>query len=106
MQQAFSSESLFILALALFLGFELLSRIPETLHAHILLLCCGLAGVLVIGAAMFIRSDNSGSLAGAMLGFVSVVLASAAVVGGCRSALRALDILKAGAGEKAEGPKS
>jgi NAD(P) transhydrogenase subunit alpha len=66
-------ELLFILALAIFLGFELISRVPSTLHTPLMSGSNAISGITLVGA---LTSLNPGALN--QDGF-TIVLAVAAV---------------------------
>jgi NAD(P) transhydrogenase subunit alpha len=66
-------DLLFILVLAMFLGFELISKVPSTLHTPLMSGSNAISGITLVGALTSLNSEalnNSG---------VSVILAVAAV---------------------------
>ena len=66
--------------LAILLGFEVISRVPATLHTPLMSGTNSIHGIVLVGAiALAATADNP--LTGA-LGFVAVVFAAANVVGG------------------------
>lgn len=71
---------LFILTLAVFLGFELISRVPSTLHTPLMSGSNAISGITVVGA---ILSAGSGQdTLSIVLGTVAVAAAAVNVVGG------------------------
>lgn len=73
-------QLLFIFALAAFLGFELISKVPSQLHTPLMSGSNAISGITVVGALLAVNVDH-GAVAAA-LGFLAVVLASVNVVGG------------------------
>ncbi|MBV1882209.1 MAG: NAD(P) transhydrogenase subunit alpha [Pseudomonadales bacterium] len=70
----------FILMLAIFLGFELINKVPATLHTPLMSGANAISGITVVGA---IASAGSGSGDAAnILGAIAVALATINVVGG------------------------
>jgi NAD(P) transhydrogenase subunit alpha len=72
--------SLTIFALAVFLGFQLISRVPTLLHTPLMSGTNAISGIVVVGAILVVGGSES-TLAQA-LGFVALVLATINVVGG------------------------
>jgi len=69
-----------IFALAIFIGFEIITKIPPTLHTPLMSGSNAISGITVIGA-LLAAGSGQGWLASS-LGFVAVVLATLNVVGG------------------------
>ena len=70
----------FILILAIFLGFELINKVPATLHTPLMSGSNAISGITLIGA---VASAGAGSAQMAtILGTAAVVFASINVVGG------------------------
>ncbi len=82
----------FILVLAAFLGFELIQKVPATLHTPLMSGANAISGVTLIGALVAAGSDNSELTT--WLGFASVVFASINVVGGYMVTDRMLSMFK------------
>ena len=74
------SYLLFILMLAVFLGFELINKVPATLHTPLLSGANAISGITVVGAIALAGSGEQ-DLA-QWLGAGAVALASINVVGG------------------------
>jgi NAD(P) transhydrogenase subunit alpha len=70
----------YVFVLALFVGFEVISRVPSTLHTPLMSGANAIHGVIVIGAIL-VAGVLPGPV-GAFLGFLAVVLGTANVVGG------------------------
>lgn len=72
--------ALTLFILAVFLGFELITKVPATLHTPLMSGSNAVSGITLIGAMVSAGADHS-SLA-TWLGVVAVVLATVNVVGG------------------------
>ena len=73
-------ENLTLFVLAGFLGYELITKIPATLHTPLISGTNAISGITLIGSVLVAGSGHS-SLA-IVLGFLAVVLATINVVGG------------------------
>ena len=71
---------LYVFILAIFVGFEVISKVPSTLHTPLMSGANAIHGIIVIGA-MLVSAAIGGPL-GLVLGFFAVVLGTANVVGG------------------------
>ncbi len=70
---------LFIFVLAIFLGVELIRRVPSQLHTPLMSGSNAISGVTIVGA---IIAAGIGGPFGTVLGFLAVVFATINVVGG------------------------
>ena len=70
----------YVLILAIFVGFEVISKVPSTLHTPLMSGANAIHGIVIVGA-MLVASAIGGTL-GTILGFLAVVLGTANVVGG------------------------
>jgi NAD(P) transhydrogenase subunit alpha len=70
----------FILMLSIFLGFELITKVPATLHTPLMSGANAISGITVVGA-ISLAGTGQHNLAN-WLGFFAVTLASINVVGG------------------------
>ncbi len=84
--------SLTIFALAVFLGFELIARVPTLLHTPLMSGTNAIHGIVLVGAMLIAGSANS-NLEKA-LAFVAVVFATVNVVGGFLVTDRMLEMFK------------
>ena len=82
----------FIFVLSLILGFELITKIPATLHTPLMSGSNAISGVTIIGA--LISSGSGEQLASVILGTAAVVFATVNVVGGYMVTDRMLAMLK------------
>jgi len=69
-----------IFALAIFVGFEIITKIPPTLHTPLMSGSNAISGITIVGALISLESDNPGFAK--FLGFLAVILATVNVVGG------------------------
>ena len=69
-----------IFTLSIFIGFEIITKVPPTLHTPLMSGSNAISGITIVGAILAVRA-GSGWL-GAVLGFVAIVLAMINVVGG------------------------
>jgi NAD(P) transhydrogenase subunit alpha len=71
---------LFIFALSMFVGLELIRKIPPTLHTPLMSGANAISGIVLVGA-LLVSGPQEVDLS-AILGIVAVVLATVNVVGG------------------------
>jgi H+-translocating NAD(P) transhydrogenase subunit alpha len=88
-----------ILVLAIFLGFEVISKVPTLLHTPLMSGTNAIHGIVIVGAMIVLGVDHKDTLTW-VIGFLAVVLASANVVGGFVVTDRMLEMFK-----KREPPK-
>jgi NAD(P) transhydrogenase subunit alpha len=72
--------ALTIFTLALFVGFEIITKVPPTLHTPLMSGTNAISGITIVGAILAVRS-GAGWLGGT-LGFIAIVFAMINVVGG------------------------
>ncbi len=82
----------FIFALAMFVGFEVIVKVPPTLHTPLMSGSNAISGITVVGALVCIGAKES-SLA-SILGMLAVVFAMINVVGGFAVTDRMLQMFK------------
>jgi NAD(P) transhydrogenase subunit alpha len=70
----------FVLVLAAWLGFELIHKVPATLHTPLMSGANAISGITLVGALL--AADGGHDTASAVLGTAAVVLATINVVGG------------------------
>lgn len=70
----------FILMLSVFLGFELIARVPSQLHTPLMSGSNAISGITVVGAILSLSSGNE--TVTIVLGTLAVACASMNVVGG------------------------
>jgi H+-translocating NAD(P) transhydrogenase subunit alpha len=67
--------------LAIFLGFEVIAKVPAMLHTPLMSGTNAIHGIVIVGAMLVLGLDHKGPFTW-VVGFIAVVLASANVVGG------------------------
>jgi NAD(P) transhydrogenase subunit alpha len=88
-----------ILVLAIFLGFEVISKVPTLLHTPLMSGTNAIHGIVIVGAILVAGRDDADGWTQA-IGFAAVVLATANVVGGFVVTDRMLEMFK----KKEPGP--
>lgn len=76
-----SMASLTIFVLAIFIGFELITKVPPTLHTPLMSGSNAISGITIVGAVLVAGSASGGAFS-SILGLFAVVLATVNVVGG------------------------
>jgi NAD(P) transhydrogenase subunit alpha len=71
-----------ILVLAAFVGFEVISKVPNTLHTPLMSGTNAIHGIVVLGALVVFGSVEHPSLAVQIILFVAVVFGTLNVIGG------------------------
>jgi H+-translocating NAD(P) transhydrogenase subunit alpha len=82
-----------ILVLAIFLGFEVISKVPTLLHTPLMSGTNAIHGIVVVGAMLVLGSPDKDAFDW-VVGFLAVVLGSANVVGGFVVTDRMLEMFK------------
>ena len=82
-----------ILVLAIFLGFEVISKVPALLHTPLMSGTNAIHGIVIVGAMIVLGQPDKSAFRW-VVGFMSVVLASASVVGGFVVTDRMLEMFK------------
>mgnify|MGYP001308382205 FL=1 len=83
---------LFVLVLSIFLGFELINKVPSTLHTPLMSGANAISGITLVGAILSSGGDSSSITI--VLGTIAVFLASLNVVGGYLVTNRMLRMFK------------
>jgi NAD(P) transhydrogenase subunit alpha len=89
--------SLYVLLLAIFLGFELIGKVPATLHTPLMSGTNAIHGIVVLGAMIILGNIHGSSALDnvlKVLAFVAVILGSANVFGGFVVTDRMLEMFK------------
>jgi NAD(P) transhydrogenase subunit alpha len=82
----------FILMLSIFLGFELISKVPSTLHTPLMSGSNAISGITIVGALIAAGSEQN--QISVILGTLAVVFATINVVGGYLVTNRMLAMFK------------
>ena len=84
--------SLTIFVLAIFVGFEVITKVPPTLHTPLMSGSNAISGITVVGALIAAGASEMGLAA--VLGMIAVVLATINVAGGFMVTHRMLSMFK------------
>ena len=94
--------SIALFLLSIFLGFELITKVPATLHTPLMSGANAISGISIVGALLGanVAFEGGETLLSGILAFVAVTLAMINVVGGFAVTNRMLNMI---AGKKEEG---
>ena len=84
---------LFIFILSIFLGFEVISKVPSMLHTPLMSGTNAIHGIILFGGILVLADAGTNPLA-RTLGFIAVVFGSANVFGGFMVTDRMLQMFK------------
>lgn len=73
---------IYIIVLSIFLGIEVISRVPSVLHTPLMSGANAIHGVVVIGAIIIMGTVEPGNVLAIILGFIAVIVGTLNVVGG------------------------
>ncbi len=85
-----------VLVLAVFLGFELISRVPSLLHTPLMSATNAIHGIVVVGAMVIVLTAHETLTM--VLGLVAVLFGTINVVGGFVVTNRMLEMFRGGGG--------
>jgi H+-translocating NAD(P) transhydrogenase subunit alpha len=91
-------SALFILVLAAFVGYEVVSKVPTMLHTPLMSGANAVHGVIVVGA-MLVAATADSAIA-VVLALLAVILGTINVVGGFTVTDRMLEMFKGRGGER------
>ncbi len=91
-------SALFILVLAAFVGYEVVSKVPTMLHTPLMSGANAVHGVIVVGAMLV--AATAGGPVGIILALIAVILGTINVVGGFVVTDRMLEMFKKRPGER------
>jgi H+-translocating NAD(P) transhydrogenase subunit alpha len=87
-------ELIYIVILSIFLGIEVISRVPSVLHTPLMSGANAIHGVVIIGAIIVMGEADAGNYLALILGFLAVILGTLNVVGGFVVTDRMLEMFK------------
>jgi NAD(P) transhydrogenase subunit alpha len=90
----FHQQMIYIVILSVFLGIEVIGRVPSVLHTPLMSGANAIHGVVIIGAIIVMGKAESGNFVALVLGFFAVVLGTLNVVGGFVVTDRMLEMFK------------
>src|SRR5688500_9619010 len=87
-------ERCYIVALMIFLGIEVIGRVPSVLHTPLMSGANAIHGVVIIGAIIVMGRAEPDNYLALILGFLAVILGTLNVVGGFVVTDRMLEMFK------------
>lgn len=87
-------QMIYIVILMIFLGIEIIGRVPSVLHTPLMSGANAIHGVVIIGAIIVMGKAESSNYVALTLGFLAVVLGTLNVVGGFVVTDRMLEMFK------------
>lgn len=87
-------QLVYIILLSIFVGVEIIGKIPSALHTPLMSGANAIHGVVIIGAIIVMGHADPNNLAALILGFLAVVLGTLNVVGGFVVTDRMLQMFK------------
>ncbi|MFA6945277.1 MAG: NAD(P) transhydrogenase subunit alpha [Pedobacter sp.] len=87
-------QMVYIVILSVFLGIEVIGRVPSVLHTPLMSGANAIHGVVIIGAIIVMGKAESDNLLALILGFLAVILGTLNVVGGFVVTDRMLEMFK------------
>ncbi len=89
-------ELIYVVILSVFLGIEVISRVPSVLHTPLMSGANAIHGVIIIGSIIVMGEAAADNYVVLMLGFIAVVVGTINVVGGFVVTDRMLEMFKSG----------
>lgn len=87
-------QMIYIVALMIFVGIEVIGRVPSVLHTPLMSGANAIHGVVIIGAIIVMGKAQEDNYVALVLGFLAVVLGTLNVVGGFVVTDRMLEMFK------------
>ena len=87
-------EMIYIVILSIFLGIEVIGRVPSVLHTPLMSGANAIHGVVIIGAIIVMGKAEQDNYVALLVGFLAVVLGTLNVVGGFVVTDRMLEMFK------------
>jgi NAD(P) transhydrogenase subunit alpha len=75
-------EILYVVILMIFVGIEVIGRVPSVLHTPLMSGANAIHGVVIIGAIIVMGKASSSNYLALVLGFIAVIVGTLNVVGG------------------------
>jgi H+-translocating NAD(P) transhydrogenase subunit alpha len=94
-------QIIYTLILSIFVGVEVISKVPQVLHTPLMSGSNALSGVVIVGSILVLGKTSPDNTLALILGFIAVILATLNVVGGFAVTDRMLDMFK----KKTKNPK-
>ena len=87
-------QMIYIVILMIFVGIEIIGRVPSVLHTPLMSGANAIHGVVIIGAIIVMGKAESDNYVALILGFLAVILGTLNVVGGFVVTDRMLEMFK------------
>ncbi|MBU6158866.1 MAG: NAD(P) transhydrogenase subunit alpha [Bacteroidetes bacterium] len=87
-------EMIYIVLLMIFVGIEVIGRVPSVLHTPLMSGANAIHGVVIIGAIIVMGNASSDNYLALALGFIAVIVGTLNVVGGFVVTDRMLEMFK------------
>lgn len=87
-------EMIYVVLLMIFLGIEVIGRVPSVLHTPLMSGANAIHGVVIIGAIIVMGKAEADNYLALSLGFIAVILGTLNVVGGFVVTDRMLEMFK------------
>jgi NAD(P) transhydrogenase subunit alpha len=91
---ALNQQIIYIVILMVFVGIEVIGRVPSVLHTPLMSGANAIHGVVIIGAIIVMGKAEASNYLALVLGFLAVVLGTLNVVGGFVVTDRMLEMFK------------
>lgn len=101
-----NQQMIYIVILMVFVGIEVIGRVPAVLHTPLMSGANAIHGVVIIGAIIVMGSAEHHNYPALVLGFVAVILGTVNVVGGFVVTDRMLEMFKGNKNAKHQNPNS
>lgn len=89
-----NKDILYILILSVFLGIEVIGKVPQVLHTPLMSGSNALSGVVILGCILLLGDTSPDDIWVLILGWLALVLATINVVGGFAVTNRMLEMFK------------
>jgi NAD(P) transhydrogenase subunit alpha len=89
-----NQQYIYIVILMIFLGVEVIGRVPSVLHTPLMSGANAIHGVVIIGAIIVMGKAESDNYLALVLGFLAVIVGTLNVVGGFVVTNRMLEMFK------------
>jgi NAD(P) transhydrogenase subunit alpha len=99
-------ELIYVVILSVFLGIEVISRVPSVLHTPLMSGANAIHGVIIIGSIIVMGETSSDNYLVLALGFIAVIVGTINVVGGFVVTDRMLEMFKTGKESTSKRTKS
>lgn len=87
-------QMIYILILSIFVGIEVIGKVPSVLHTPLMSGANAIHGVVIVGAIYVMLNTDPSNILALALGFVAVILGTLNVVGGFVVTDRMLEMFK------------